>query len=143
MTFRTLPWVDDIGWILSDAYFQNGREHPFSTRGVLRRQLPALGRARATGTSAGLEIEFYVFRLLDPMLSPEHCGYPPEPPTVKGLSHGFQYLTENRNDEIHELLCVLQGDTEAARPAAADDRGRVGPGQIEFTFAPQAAMTRR
>ena len=61
---------------------------------------------------AGLEIEFYVFRLLDPNLAPEQCGYPPEPPTVNGLAHGFQYLTENRNDEIHDLLWTLQEHTE-------------------------------
>ena len=41
-TFRLLPWVEKTGWILSDAHFQNGREHPFSTRGVLRRQLADL-----------------------------------------------------------------------------------------------------
>ncbi len=46
LTFRTVPWVERTGWILSDAYFQSGREHPFSTRGILRRQL---GRARRPG----------------------------------------------------------------------------------------------
>lgn len=140
MTFRTLPWVDDIGWILSDAYFQSGREHPFSTRGVLRRQLKALEQLGYRLTT-GLEIEFYVFHLLDPMLSPEHCGYPPEPPTVKGLSHGFQYLTENRNDEIHDLLVALQSDVERLGLPLQTIEDEWGPGQIEFTFAPQEAMT--
>ena len=49
-----------------------------------------------------------MFRLLDPDLAPEQSGYPPEPPTVSGLAHGFQYLTESRNDEIDDLLRVLQ-----------------------------------
>jgi len=138
-TFRTLPWLENTGWILSDAYFQNGREHPFSTRGVLRRQLAALAEL-GYGFTAGLEIEFYVFRLLDPMLSPEDCGYPPTPPKVEGLAHGFQYLTENRNDEIHELLGALQHHTEELGLPLLTIEDEWGPGQIEFTFAPQDGM---
>ena len=135
-TFRLLPWVEKTGWILSDAYFQNGREHPFSTRGVLRRQLADLATL-GYDFVAGLEIEFYVFRLLDPNLAPEQCGYPPEPPTVNGLAHGFQYLTENRNDEIHDLLWVLQEHTERLGLPLLTIEDEWGAGQIEFTFAPE------
>ena len=139
LTFRVLPWVENAGWVLCDAYFQSGREHPFSTRGVLRRQLSALS-SLGYDLTAGLEIEFYVFQMLDPMLSPEHCGYPPEPPEVKGLSHGFQYLTENRNDEIHELLSTLQDTTEQLGLVLESIEDEWGPGQIEFTFAPEGGL---
>jgi glutamine synthetase len=135
-TFRVLPWVDKTGWVLCDAYFQSGREHPFSTRGVLRRQTEALA-ARGYEFLAGLEIEFYVMRLEDPMLAPEYCGYPPEPPRVSGLAHGFQYLTENRNDEIHDLLSVLQDNVERLGLPLSTIEDEWGPGQIEFTFTPQ------
>ncbi len=138
-TFRLLPWVEKTGWILSDAYFQNGREHPFSTRGVLRRQLEDLATLGYDFT-AGLEIEFYVFRMLDPNLRPEQCGYPPEPPTVNGLAHGFQYLTENRNDEIHDLLWELQDNTERLGLPLLTIEDEWGAGQIEFTFAPENGM---
>jgi glutamine synthetase len=138
-TFRVLPWVDNTGWILSDAYFTSGRELPFSTRGVLKKQLGVLGEL-GFDFVAGLEIEFYVMRLEDPMLSPEHCGWPPEPPKVSGLSHGFQYLTESRGDEIHELLVTLQDamiDLDLPLLTVEDEWG---PGQIEFTFAPQDGL---
>ncbi len=138
-TFRLLPWVEKTGWILSDAYFQNGREHPFSTRGVLRRQMDDLATL-GYDFVAGLEIEFYVFRMLDPNLAPEQCGYPPEPPTVNGLAHGFQYLTENRNDEIHDLLWVLQENTEKLGLPLLTIEDEWGAGQIEFTFAPENGM---
>jgi glutamine synthetase len=138
-TFRTLPWVEKTGWVLSDAHFQNGREHPFSTRGVLRRQLEALGEA-GYEYLAGLEIEFYVFRLVDPSLGLDQLGYPPDPPAVMGLSHGFQYLTESRNDEIHELLWALQEYTEQLGLPLRTIEDEWGAGQIEFTFGPQDGM---
>ena len=90
LTFRVLPWVERTGWVLADAYFQSGREHPFSTRGVLRRQLAGL-RDLGYDLVVGLEIEFYIFRLEDLMLRPEESGWPPEAPRISILQHGFQY----------------------------------------------------
>jgi glutamine synthetase len=138
-TFRMLPWAHGTASMLADAYFHNGAAVPFSTRGVLRNQIEELSK---TGLSCvvGLEIELYVMRLLDPMLSPEHCGWPPEPPRVEGLAHGFQYLTESRNDEIHELLETLQTHLIAIGLPLATVEDEWGPGQIEFTFAPQEAL---
>ncbi len=138
-TFRLLPWADGTASILSDAYFQNGKPVPFSTRQVLHTQLDQLS-AMGLEYVAGLEIELYIMRLLDPMLSPEHCGWPPEPPRVEGLSHGFQYLTESRNDEVHELLDRLQSELVALGLPLATIEDEWGPGQIEVTFEPQVGL---
>lgn len=138
-TFRTIPWVQDTGWVLCDAHFQNGREVPFSTRGVLRRSLEQL-RELGYECNSGLEIEFYVFRLEDPSLAPEECGWPPEPPVVTGLSHGYQYLTESRGDEIHDLLSVLEEYTVALGLPLLTIEDEWGPGQIEFTFSAQPGL---
>jgi glutamine synthetase len=138
-TFRTIPWVDGTGWVLCDAYFASGREVPFSTRGVLRRALDQLHEL-GYEYNAGLEIEFYVMRLDDPSLAPEQCGWPPEPPVASGLSHGFQYLTESRGDEIHELLSTLEAHTLALGLPLLTIEDEWGPGQIEFTFAPQPGL---
>jgi glutamine synthetase len=139
-TFRELPWVDGTGWVLCDAYFTNGRPVPFSTRQVLRGQLAELAEL-GYDYVAGLEIEFYVMRLEDPMLSPEHCGWPPEPPKVSGLSHGFQYLTESRGDEVHDLLETLEENLLAVGLPLLTIEDEWGPGQLEFTFAPQSGLT--
>jgi glutamine synthetase len=139
-TFRVLPWVPDTGWVLADAYFTNGRELPFSTRGVYRRQLEAL-RAAGFEYIAGLEIEFYVLKLEDPMLATQDCGWPPTPPKVSGLSHGFQYLTESRGDEIHELLSTLEEHVQQLGLPLLTIEDEWGPGQIEFTFGPQSGLT--
>jgi glutamine synthetase len=138
-TFKVLPWVKDTGWILADAYFTNGRPVPFSTRQVYREQLERL-RGLGFEFVAGLEIEFYVFRLEDPMLATSDCGWPPTPPKVSGLSHGYQYLTENRGDEIHELLAEIEDNVTALGLPLATVEDEWGPGQIEFTFDPTSGL---
>ena len=53
---------------------------------------------------AGLEVEFHVFKLEDAHMPPEDAGQPGTPPDVTLLSHGYQYLTEQRYDRIEPAL---------------------------------------
>lgn len=140
LTFKVLPWVPQTGWILADGYFQSGREHPFSTRGVLRRQLASL-RELGNDFLVGLEIEFYIFRVDDLMLAPEDSGNPPEAPRVSMLQHGFQYLTESSSDDIADLLRTLRDHLLALDLPLATIEDEWGPGQLEFTFGPQDGLT--
>jgi glutamine synthetase len=140
LTFKVLPWLQRTGWILADAYFQSGREHPFSTRGVLRRQVAAL-RELGYESLVGLEIEFYIFNIEDLMLRPEESGWPPEAPRISILQHGFQYLTESRADEIADLLRELRDHLQALGLPLSTIEDEWGPGQIEFTFEPQDALS--
>ena len=134
-TFRILPWVDGTGWVLSDMYFVNGKPVPFSTREILRNLVEDL---RKTGYdyAAGLEVEFYITKMEDPRLTPEESGWPPEPPRVSTVAHGFQYLTENRNAEIEPILRLLSDNLEALGLPLRTIEDEWGPGQTEFTFAP-------
>ena len=138
-TFVVLPWVDRTGWVLSDMYFSNGTPVPFSTRHILRTQLDALAGAGYEYV-AGLEVEFYITRLEDPMLSPLDSGLNPEPPRVSAIAHGFQYLTENRNDEIDAILAVLSENLTAVGLPLRTMEDEWGPGQSEFTFDPQVGL---
>lgn len=106
-TFKILPWVKDTAWCLSDAYLANGMPCPLSTRQILRQQIEKL-KGEGKSMTVGLEFEFYVFKLLDPKLSPADSGYPPAAPDVEMVSHGYQYLTENRGDEVEGILSFLQ-----------------------------------
>jgi glutamine synthetase len=116
-------------------YLSNGTRVPFDTRGVLRDQLQGLEREGLSYVS-GLEVEFYIAKLEDPMLKPEQCTWPPEAPRVSALAHGFQYLTEHRTDEIDEILQVLQQHlTQLGLPLRTIE-DEWGPGQCEFTFDP-------
>ena len=50
------------GWLLCDLYFANGRPVPFATRGLIARRSASLPK-RGYDFTAGLEVEFHLFRL--------------------------------------------------------------------------------
>jgi glutamine synthetase len=138
-TFRTLPWSPGTGWVLSEVYFQSGRPVPFCSRQLLRGALRTLGD-RGFDYMAGLEVEFYITRLEDKKLTPEQSGWPPEAPSVSTVAHGFQYLTEIRNDEIDDILVLLQDNLTALGLPLRSMEDEWGPGQTEFTFDPQIGL---
>jgi glutamine synthetase len=138
-TFRTLPWSPGTGWVLSDMYFQSGRPVPFCSRQLLKGALRTLGE-RGYDYMAGLEVEFYITRLEDKKLTPEQSGWPPDAPSVSTVAHGFQYLTEIRNDEIDDILVLLQDDLTALDLPLRSMEDEWGPGQSEFTFDPQVGL---
>ena len=106
-TFKVLPWVPNTGWILSDMYMPSGELCPYDTRGIMKKTLREL-RAQEMEYVAGLEVEFYITKLEDKKLLPEQSGWPPDPPEVSAIAHGFQYLTEERQDEIDPILDGLE-----------------------------------
>jgi len=134
-TFRILPWVDRTGWILANLHYRNGDAVPFDTRGVLQTQLSRLAGEGFTYT-AGAELEFYLTKLVDPRLEFGDSGWPPAPPSVTAVSHGYQYLTENRGDEIDGILRILRDQLVAVGLPLATVEDEWGPGQVEFTFDP-------
>jgi glutamine synthetase len=135
LTFRVLPWLDRTGWILAELHYRSGERVPFDTRGVLADQVSRLS-GEGYEYVAGIEMEFYLTRLEDPMLQFEDCGHPPAPPRVTAVAHGFQYLTESRGDEIEPILSVLRDNLVALGLPLATIEDEWGPGQVEFTFEP-------
>jgi len=140
LTFRVLPWAGGTGWVLADMYFTNGQPVPLSARNVLKRALAEL-EERGYGFRAGLEVEFYITKLDDPSLSCESSGWPPDPPQVSAIAHGYQYLTENRNDEIDAILQPLHDALIAVGLPLRSMEDEWGPGQCEFTFGPTGGVT--
>ncbi len=138
-TFRILPWAPATGWMLCDIYFSNGKPVPFSTRAIWRGVLDDLGE-RGYDFIAGLEIEFHLFKLDDPMLAPEHAGQPATPPKVSLLAHGFQYLTEIRYDELDPVLAILRRDLLDLGLEPRTMEVEYGPSQVEVTFATRAGL---
>ncbi len=134
-TFRVLPWAPHSGWVLCDVYFQNGEPVPFATRRILR---STLERVAAAGFEylAGLEVEFHVFRVVDPHLRPADAGQPGEPPEVQLLTAGYQYLTEVRYDLIDPVAELLRRDLAALGLPLRSLEVEYGPSQVEFTLGP-------
>jgi glutamine synthetase len=139
-TFRTLPWSPGTGWVLSEMFLQSGRPVPFCSRQLLK---TTLGRLHERGYDymAGLEVEFYITKLEDRRLTPAESGWPPEPPAVSTVAHGFQYLTEVRNDEIDDILVLLQDSLTDLDLPLRSMEDEWGPGQCEFTFDPQTGLS--
>ena len=121
--------------MLCDIYHPDGRPIPFSTRQVGR---DAVARLAAAGYDylCGLEVEFHVLKLEDPKLRPGQAGQPGEPPEVSLLTHGYQYLTEFRMDELEPVLEIIRrGVLDLGLPLRSIEV-EYGPSQCEFTFQP-------
>lgn len=139
LTYRTLPWSPGTAWVLSEMYFDSGDPVPFCSRQIMKKAIKELD-SRGLKYMAGLEVEFYITRLEDKKLQPHEAGWPPEPPSVSTVAHGFQYLTEMRNDEIDDILVELQTVLEAIGLPLRTLEDEWGPGQVELTFDPQIGL---
>jgi glutamine synthetase len=138
-TFRVLPWAPKTGWVLCDIYFQNGQPVPFSTRHLYRNVLRKLADA-GFDYMAGLEVEFHIFKLVDPRLDPADATWPGEAPQVSLLAQGYQYLTEARFDQLEPILEAVRRDVVALDLPLRSVESELGPSQCEFTFHPQVGL---
>jgi glutamine synthetase len=139
-TFRVLPWVPAAGWVLCDLYFNDGRPVPFATRGLYRAVIEKLAK-RGYDFVAGLEVEFHLFKLEDAKTAPEDAGQPGNPPSVSLLSHGYQYLTEQRDDQMEPALEIIRRDVLALGLPLRSVEVEFGPSQCEFTFQPTKGLS--
>src|SRR3954454_6329257 len=138
-TFRVLPWAPQTGWLLCDLYFQDGRPVPFSTRHLYKQVLHRLADA-GFDYMAGLEVEFHVFKLVNPRLDPADTTWPGEAPEVAMLAPGYQYLTETRLDQIEPILESVRRNVVALGLPLRSVEIELGPSQCEFTFQPQVGL---
>jgi glutamine synthetase len=138
-SFRVLPWAPSTGWLLCDVYFADGRAMPFATRHIFRSVLDQLGQ-RGFDFVAGLEVEFHIFKLENAHMSPDDAGQPGRPPEVSLLSHGYQYLTEQRYDQMAPVLDIIRRDVLALGLPLRSVEVEFGPSQCEFTFAPRKGL---
>jgi len=138
-TFRVLPWAGKTGWMLCDVYFGNGQPMPLDGRGLLRRQLAALGEL-GYDYLAGIEVEYYIVSLTPGPLAPENAGFTPPPPPVSVFERGYQYLSEVRLDSMSETLEALRDalGSVGLPPRSMEDEW--GPGQLEFSFSPISGL---
>jgi glutamine synthetase len=139
LSFRVLPWAKATGWLLCDVYFADGRPVPFATRNLYRSVLTSLEK-RGYDFVAGLEVECHIFKLEDAKMSPEDAGQPGRPPSVSLLSHGYQYLTEQRYDQMEPVLEIVRRAIVALGLPLRSIEVEFGPSQCEFTFKPTIGL---
>src|SRR4029077_9317334 len=112
--------------LMCDCYFTNGKPVPIATRQLLR---DALAKLAAAGFDyvAGLEVEFHLLKIEDHRLAPETLTWPAEPPAVSHTTHGYQYLTEARFDQVAPIMDVLRDTLLALRLPLQSLEGELGP----------------
>ncbi len=141
-TFRTLPWAQGVGWILGDEYFNDGRPFHFSPRQLLRKAIRRLDD-RGFRTIVGPEIEWYLLRAADDPLSDENIGAPGvrgRPIRTRPVEPGYHYHSESNMDLMQPVFDAL-GDAFASLGLGLRSiENEWGPGQVECTFAPRAAL---
>ena len=139
LTFRVLPWAPTTGWLLCDLHLNDGRPVPFATRNLYRGVIEKLAQ-RGYDFVAGLEVEFHLFKLEDAKMAPEDAGQPGQPPSVSLLSQGYQYLTEQRYDQMEPALEIIRRDVLALGLPLRSVEVEFGPSQCEFTFQPAKGL---
>lgn len=141
-TFRVLPWAGRVGWVLCDEYFRDGKPFHFSPRHLLRRQIRRL-QERKLRLIVGLEMEWYLARVVDERLSDEHVSAPGvrgRPVRTAPIEPGFSYHSETNFDLMQPVLGELaRGCTALGLPLRSIEN-EWGPGQVECTFDPQEAL---
>jgi glutamine synthetase len=144
VTFQILPWTDHengskTGWLISDICYSDGRSINISTRHILRQAINRLEAQNLTFI-CGLEVEFYVLNIEKPNLDHEHSRMPHDQPETSLLSHGYQHLTENRADELDEVMELIRANSAILKLPLRSMESEFGPSQFEITFEPMSAL---
>src|SRR3984885_6479252 len=141
-TFRVLPWAPGTGWILCDEYFNDGRPFHFAPRQLLRKQLKKLTAHGYTGV-IGAEVEWYLLRVAEDHLSDDNIGVPGtrgRPIKTWPAEPGYHYHSESNMDLMQPVFDALGDTFEALGLGLRSIENEWGPGQVECTFAPRAAL---
>jgi glutamine synthetase len=141
-TFQVLPQTEPrTAWVFGDEYLRDGSPHPHSTRHVLRR-VCAQYAARDLAPVIGLEIEWYLTRLLDgpPGNAGNGFGRQGAAPMVAAVNAGYQFNLDGYSDSVAMVTGPLSRTLEALGLPLRTMEHESGPGQLEFTFDPMAAL---
>jgi glutamine synthetase len=143
-SFRVLPWVDRTGWLQCQPVFRSGDIVPFDTRRQLQKALATLGE-RGLGMVCGLEVEFHIYRLRDPLfgadLDPANAAWPGPAPEVSLVHPGYNLLSEQLGDMAEAPLRIVQHTAQALGLPLASLEIELGPSQVEAVFEPADALT--
>ncbi len=143
-SFKTLPWVEQTGWVQGQLHFQDGRPVELDTRFVLQRALKRLADA-GYGMKCGLEIELHVYRIdsTSPQfdLDPEQAAWPGIAPKVSMIHPGYSLLSEQWTDMADEPLRIIGATAQALGLPLLSLEVEFGPSQVEAVFAATDALT--
>lgn len=134
-SLRILPWSPHSAWILCDPVMPDGRAIGFSSAEVLRRA-EALLEEQGMQAIFGLEVEFQIFKRLDRANTQNSGDWGAAPGEIRNLTPGYQYLTETRYSDCEPVLDDIRRNAQGLGLEVRSVEIEMGPGQVEFTFAP-------
>lgn len=139
-----LPWAPGTGWLRCQPWYADGTPVTLDTRRVLQGALAQLA-SQGLGMVCGLEVEFHIYRLKDPLhgpeLDPERAAWPGLPPDVSLIHPGYNLLSEGWGDMAAEPLRIVQRTAQALGLPLASLEIELGPSQVEAVFDPTDALT--
>lgn len=135
-TFRVLPWAEKTAVVFCDLYMVSGEPFPLAPRTLLKQ---TLGEMAASGYSlvAGVEMEWYLTRVVDNGLGSGSLGAPgspADPPAVAPVARGYNYLLMDHLDEIDEVITPIRRAVEQMGLPLRSIDDEWAPSQVETTF---------
>lgn len=135
-TFQLLPWAPKTALVFADLYMNNGSLFPLAPRTILRNSLTKLAEQNYK-LVAGIELEWYLTRIVDDLLG--KCslgapGTPADPPQVAPVARGYNYLLVDHLDEIDDALAPIRDSVLAMGLPLRSFDDEWAPSQVETTF---------
>ena len=135
-----LPWASGSGWMRGELFFDDGTPVHLDPRRVLQAALAQLAQA-GYGLRCGLEVEFHIYRIIDPGLDPQRAGWPGEPPELEMIHPGYSLLAEAWADMADEPLRIVQDTALALGLPLRSLEIELGPSQVEAVFDATDALS--
>lgn len=135
-TFTVLPWLRSTALVFCDLYMSDGRPLPLAPRTLLKQVLAEMSDA-GMRLIAGVEMEWYLTRLLEQDLSGVSLGAPgtpADPPAVAPVARGYNYLLLEHLDEIDPILAPIRDALLAMGLPLRSFDDEWAPSQVETTF---------
>jgi glutamine synthetase len=142
LTFQVLPGAGlTTAWVLGDEYLRDGTPHPLSSRHILRRVCDEFA-ARNLAPVVGLEVEWYLMRLLDGPVGNEGNGFGLQgaAPAAAAVNAGYQFNSDSYMESVASVTAVLYPMLRDLGLPLRTMEHESGPGQLEFTFDPMLAL---
>ena len=135
-TFTVLPWAPKTAVVFADLYMSDGRPFPLAPRTLLKEKLAKLAES-GYSLITGIEMEWYLTRLVDDGLgtcSLGAPGSPADPPTVAPVGRGYNYLLLDHLDEVDDTIRPIREAVAAMGLPIRSFDDEWAPSQIETTF---------
>lgn len=135
-TFTLLPWAPKTALVFCDLYMSNGQPFPLAPRTILKKTLAEMAD-HGYQLVTGLEMEWYLTRIVDTGLgtcSLGAPGSPADPPTVAPVARGYNYLLTEHLDEVDDVLRPIRNALTAMGLPLRSFDDEWAPSQMETTF---------